>query len=81
MSDQAPAAPAKVGIVTQVSYGLGSFASGISLTIMAGGLLQIYFNQVLGLPAVWVGAVIMASIRCVSRKTCRGFSYEVSKRR
>ena len=62
MTDPVPADQAKVGIVTQVSYGLGSFASGISATIMAGGLLQIYFNQVLGLPAVWVGAVIMASI-------------------
>ena len=55
-------APPKLGILTQVSYGLGSFSSGIGATIMAGGLLQLYFNQVLGLPAVWVGAVIMASI-------------------
>jgi GPH family glycoside/pentoside/hexuronide:cation symporter len=50
------------GFVTQFTYGLGSLSMGVGTTIMSAGLLQLYFNQVLGLPAVWVGAAIMASI-------------------
>jgi GPH family glycoside/pentoside/hexuronide:cation symporter len=52
----------RLGIVTQFTYGLGSLSFGIGAAIMSAGLLQLYFNQVLGLPAVWVGAAIMASI-------------------
>ena len=52
----------RLGFVTQFTYGLGSLSMGIGATIMSAGLLQLYFNQVLGLPAVWVGAAIMASI-------------------
>ena len=51
----------RVGFVTQFTYGLGSLSMGVGATIMSAGLLQLYFNQVLGLPAVWVGAAIMAS--------------------
>lgn len=52
----------RLGLVTQFTYGLGSLSFGIGAAIMSAGLLQLYFNQVLGLPAVWVGAAIMASI-------------------
>jgi len=52
----------RLGLATKVTYGFGSFAFGVGATIMSGGLLQIYFNQVLGLPAVLVGTVIMLSI-------------------
>jgi GPH family glycoside/pentoside/hexuronide:cation symporter len=56
------AAQPKLGFVTQFTYGLGSLSMGVGATIMSAGLLQLYFNQVLGLPAIWVGAAIMASI-------------------
>ena len=52
----------RLGFVTQFTYGLGSLSMGVGATIMSAGLLQLYFNQVLGLPAIWVGAAIMASI-------------------
>jgi len=52
----------RLGFVTKVTYGLGSLSFGVGAAIMSAGLLQLYFNQVLGLPAVWVGAAIMASI-------------------
>jgi Na+/melibiose symporter-like transporter len=52
----------RLGFVTQLTYGLGSLSMGVGATIMSAGLLQLYFNQVLGLPAIWVGAAIMASI-------------------
>jgi glycoside/pentoside/hexuronide:cation symporter, GPH family len=51
----------RVGIVTKVSFGLGSLSTGVGAAIMSAGLLQLYFNQVLALPAIWVGAVIMIS--------------------
>ena len=52
----------RLGFVTQFTYGLGSLSMGVGAAIMSAGLLQLYFNQVLGLPAIWVGAAIMASI-------------------
>lgn len=52
----------RLGFFTKFTYGLGSLSMGVGGTIMSAGLLQLYFNQVLGLPAIWVGAAIMASI-------------------
>ncbi len=47
---------------TKVSYGLGSVAVGVSGAGLSGAVLQIYLNQVLGLPALLVGASIMVSL-------------------
>jgi GPH family glycoside/pentoside/hexuronide:cation symporter len=45
-----PTDEARVGLRTRVLYGAGSMANGAYLQIM-GGLLLLYYNQVLGLPA------------------------------
>jgi Na+/melibiose symporter-like transporter len=60
-ADAGPAAP-KLGIGLQVSYGLGTTAFGIGGVALSTTLLQLFFNQVIGLPAVWVGAAIMVTI-------------------
>jgi len=52
----------RLGVATRAGYGLGALAAGISGTVLGGSLLQLYFNQVVGLPAAWVGAAVMASI-------------------
>lgn len=46
----------------RAGYGFGALAFGISTTVLAGSVLQLYFNQVIGLPAAWVGAAIMVTI-------------------
>jgi len=58
----APPGPGRLGVATRAGYGLGSLASGISGTVLGGSVLQLYFNQVVGLPAAWVGAAVMVSI-------------------
>jgi Na+/melibiose symporter-like transporter len=52
----------RLGLPTMLSYGVGSVAFGISTQALSAAVLQLYFNQVIGLPAVWVGAAIMASL-------------------
>jgi GPH family glycoside/pentoside/hexuronide:cation symporter len=56
------ALPSQLSLVTRAGYGLGSLASGIAGTVLAGSVLQVYFNQVIGLPAAWVGAAISVTI-------------------
>jgi len=51
----------KVGLSTKLYYGVGSVAYGVKDNGFA-YLLLIYYNQVLGLPAQWVGAGIMAAL-------------------
>jgi glycoside/pentoside/hexuronide:cation symporter, GPH family len=46
----------------RIAYGSGSVAHGLAYSGLAGGVLQIFFNQVLGLPALLVGTVIMVSL-------------------
>lgn len=46
----------------RIAYGSGSVAHGLAYSGLAGGVLQIFFNQVLGLPALLVGTVIMISL-------------------
>lgn len=57
MSTQATAVVQKLPVKTKLSYGLGTLAFG---TKDAGfnGLLMLFYNQVIGVPAAWVGAVI-----------------------
>lgn len=47
---------------TKVGYGVGTLAYGVAATVLSGSVLQLYFNQVIGLPAAWVGAAIMVTI-------------------
>ena len=46
----------------RIAYGSGSVAHGLAYSGLVGGVLQIFFNQVLGLPALLVGTVIMVSL-------------------
>ena len=46
----------------QVSYGFGSIAFGIGGVPLSSALLMLYFNQVIGLEAVFVGMAIMVSV-------------------
>ena len=46
---------------TQVTYGLGTLAYGVKNQAM-GSMLLLYFNQVVGLPAGWVGAAIAVGL-------------------
>lgn len=47
---------------TKIGYGVGTLAYGAAATVLSGSVLQLYFNQVIGLPAAWVGAAIMVTI-------------------
>lgn len=55
-------APPPLGIPLKFSYGLGSVANGVITAALGGSILQLYFNQVLGVPAILVGAAIMVSL-------------------
>jgi glycoside/pentoside/hexuronide:cation symporter, GPH family len=59
--DRSTSRPA-LGLPTKLSYGFGSVAIGVSGAGLSGAMLQIYLNQVLGLPALLVGATIMVSL-------------------
>lgn len=61
MSTANPAAPASLSFPTKLSYGLGSIAFGIK-DHGFNTLLMLYYNQVIGLPASWVGLAIMLAM-------------------
>lgn len=52
---------ARLPIHTKLAYGLGSVAFGIKDQGFS-ALLMLYYNQVIGLPASWVGAAIMLAM-------------------
>lgn len=52
---------AKLPWTTKIVYGLGTVAFGIKDNGF-NALLMIYYNQVIGLPAAWVGAAIMLAM-------------------
>lgn len=54
--------PPPLGTALKITYGLGSVAFGVETAVLAASVLQLYFNQVVGLPAVWVGFAIMVSL-------------------
>jgi GPH family glycoside/pentoside/hexuronide:cation symporter len=54
--------PPPLGVAVKLTYGLGSVAYGVSAAVLSASVLQLYFNQVIGLPAVWVGFAIMVSL-------------------
>jgi Na+/melibiose symporter-like transporter len=53
--------PARLPVRTKVAYGLGTLAFGIK-DHGFGALLMLYYNQVIGLPASWVGTMIMLAM-------------------
>jgi glycoside/pentoside/hexuronide:cation symporter, GPH family len=55
-------APPPLGLRLQLGYGLGSTAFGIGGVALSASLLQLFFNQVIGLPAIWVGTAIMLTV-------------------
>jgi Na+/melibiose symporter-like transporter len=60
VSGEETAPPLPLG--AKIGYGVGSLAFGVAATVLSGSVLQLYFNQVIGLPAAWVGAAIMVTI-------------------
>ena len=46
---------------TNILYGIGSVAFGVHHTALTSALL-LFFNQVVGLPAAWVGAAMMVTL-------------------
>src|SRR5271155_504585 len=46
---------------TNILYGIGSIAFGIHLTVLTSALL-LFYNQVVGLPAAWVGAAMALTL-------------------
>jgi GPH family glycoside/pentoside/hexuronide:cation symporter len=57
-----PLAPPPLNFPIKLSYGLGSIGYGVAAVALAGSVLQLYFNQVVGIPAWLVGLAIMASL-------------------
>lgn len=51
-----------LGLGIRVGYGFGSVAFGISAAVLSASVIQLYFNQVIGLPPAWVGAAIAITI-------------------
>ncbi len=50
-----------LGVGVKIFYGLGSVAFGVE-SVALGSLVLLFFNQVIGLPASWVGAAIMFAL-------------------
>jgi Na+/melibiose symporter-like transporter len=48
-------------LATNIFYGIGSVAFGVHQATLASALL-LFFNQVVGLPAAWVGAAMMVTL-------------------
>ena len=46
---------------SNILYGVGSIAFGVHIMILS-SMLMLYYNQVVGLPAAWVGATIMITL-------------------
>jgi glycoside/pentoside/hexuronide:cation symporter, GPH family len=53
--------PPRLTFSTNVLYGVGSIAFGVHQATLTSALL-LFFNQVVGLPAAWVGAVMMITL-------------------
>ena len=56
MSQGVPAPP-PLGIAVKLTYGMGSVAYGVSAAVLSAAVLQLYFNQVIGLPAQMVASM------------------------
>jgi GPH family glycoside/pentoside/hexuronide:cation symporter len=51
----------RLTLATNLLYGAGSVAFGVHLTALT-SLLLLFFNQVVGLPAAWVGGAMMVTL-------------------
>jgi Na+/melibiose symporter-like transporter len=60
MDQPSPSRPG-LTIGTNILYGVGSVAFGVHYAAL-GSLLLLFFNQVVGLPAAWVGAAMMVTL-------------------
>jgi Na+/melibiose symporter-like transporter len=58
---QSPAATPRIRLPTKLFYGLGSVAFGVQGLALSSPLL-LFFNQVVGLPAPWVGGAMMIAL-------------------
>jgi GPH family glycoside/pentoside/hexuronide:cation symporter len=58
---QAAGDPPPLTLTTNILYGTGSAAFGVHVAAL-GSLLLLFFNQVVGLPAAWVGAALMIAL-------------------
>lgn len=56
------ALPPRLRTATKLSYGFGSVAYGVAFAGLSGAVLQVYLNQVLGVPPLLVGTAIMVSL-------------------
>ncbi|HTR63956.1 MAG TPA: MFS transporter, partial [Candidatus Binataceae bacterium] len=59
--DSSPASRPELKLGTNILYGVGSVAFGVHLTALT-SLLLLFYNQVIGLPAAWVGAAMMVTL-------------------
>jgi glycoside/pentoside/hexuronide:cation symporter, GPH family len=57
-----PPSPPPLGTPIKITYGVGSAAMGVALGVLSASVIQLYFNRVLGVPAVWVGTVFLVSL-------------------
>ena len=59
------AAPAGVSPLTfgqKLTYGVGSTSLGVAGLGLSAGLVTFFMNQVMGVPAIWVGTALMAGV-------------------
>ena len=59
---KAQAADGRLSVSSKVFYGFGSVAFGVATLGLSSAVLQPYLNRVIGLPALWVGTAIMATL-------------------
>jgi Na+/melibiose symporter-like transporter len=52
----------RITVGTKVLYGVGSITFGVTILALSSSVLQPYLNRVVGLPALWVGTAIMATL-------------------
>ena len=51
----------RIGFAVKVLYAMGTIAFGVE-TVALGLLVLLFFNQLIGLPARWVGAAMMIAL-------------------
>ncbi len=61
MSHDSAANRPPLTLASNILYGVGSIAFGVHVTILSSALM-LYYNQVVGLPAAWVGGAIMVTL-------------------
>ncbi len=61
VNNQSKSGPPPLSLSTNIYYGVGSIAFGVHQASLTSALL-LFFNQVMGLPASWVGAAMMVTL-------------------